>query len=184
MPVILLDACVLFPNYLRDTFLTLAEEELFRPAWSAAILAEVRRNVLAKRQVNPQAFDRTLEVMNAAFPLAMVHGWEPVVPELELPDLDDRHVLAAAIAGGARSVVTFNLGDFPAASLRPHQVDVVHPDTVLLECLDLAPALVLRGLSRQIGRCRRPPMDLQALLVRLDRCGVPNFTDEVRRRVL
>lgn len=184
MHVLVLDTCVLFPNYLRDTFLTLAEEELFRPAWSAAILAEVRRNVLAKRQVDPQAFDRTLDVMNAAFPLAMVHGWESVVPELELPDPDDRHVLAAAITGRARSVVTFNLSDFPAASLRPHQVDAVHPDSVLLECLDLAPTLVLRGLSRQIGRCRRPPMDLQGLLLRLERAGVSSFADEVRRRVL
>jgi hypothetical protein len=142
------------------------------------------RGVLAKRQVYPATFDRTLELMNTAFPLAMVHGWEQMVPELDLPDLDDRHVLAAAIAAGARSVVTFNLGDFPAACLRPHQIEAAHPDAVLLEYLDLAPALVLKGLSRQTRRCRRPPMDLQGLLARLDRCGIPNFAEEVRRRVL
>ena len=98
MHAILLDACVLFPNYLRDMFLTLAEQELFRPEWSSAILDEVRRNVLAKRQVDQRAFDR--------------------------------HVLAAAIVGGARSVVTFDLGDFPARLLRPHRIEASHPDSV------------------------------------------------------
>ncbi|HEV3169981.1 MAG TPA: hypothetical protein VGZ32_06560 [Actinocrinis sp.] len=74
-----LDACVLFPNFLRDTVLTLAEQELFRPLWSAAILAEVRRNVLAKREVDADAFDRTLLLMNTAFDDAMVEDWEPLV---------------------------------------------------------------------------------------------------------
>ena len=60
MYVVALDACVLFPNYLRDSILTLAEQELFRPIWSNAILGEVRRNVLAKRDVDPNAIDRTL----------------------------------------------------------------------------------------------------------------------------
>lgn len=96
MYTVVLDACVLFPNVLRDTLLTLAERELFRPLWSAEILGEVRRNVLAKRNVEPAAFDR--------------------------------HVLAAAIAGDAQTIVTFNMADFPTKQLQPHHVDAVHPD--------------------------------------------------------
>jgi predicted nucleic acid-binding protein len=146
---VVLDACVLFPNVLRDTLLTLAERELFRPLWSDVILDEVRRNVLAKRNVDPAAFDRTLALMNAAFDDALVEDWQPIVIGLELPDPDDRHVLAAAIAGGAQTIVTFNLVDFPTKQLQPHHVDAVHPDSFLLDQLDLSPAVVLNALANK-----------------------------------
>jgi predicted nucleic acid-binding protein len=181
---VVLDACVLFPNILRDTLLTLAERELFRPLWSAAILDEVRRNVIAKRNVDPSALDRTLALMNIAFDDALVEDWQPLVVGLELPDPDDRHVLAAAIAGGAQTIVTFNLVDFPAKQLGPHHVDAVHPDTFLLDQLDLAPARVLSALAKQAQRFRNPAMDLSGLLARLERCDVPEFTEEVRRIAL
>jgi hypothetical protein len=67
----------------------------------------------------PQRSTRTLTLMNTAFDDALVEDWQPLVVGLELPDLDDRHVLAAAIAGGAQTIVTFNLVDFPAKQLRP-----------------------------------------------------------------
>jgi hypothetical protein len=98
---VLLDASVLFPNVLRDTLLTLAEHDLYEPQWSTQILAEVRRNVIAKRPVAPAAIDRTLALMSAAFEYATVDGWQKLVDQFELPDPDDRHVVAAAIAGGA-----------------------------------------------------------------------------------
>jgi len=174
----------LFPNILRDTLLTLAERELFRPLWSDAILDEVRRNVLAKRNVDPAAFDRTLALMNASFDDALVDDWQPIVIGLELPDPDDRHVLAAAIAGGAQAIVTFNLVDFPTKQFQPHHVDAVHPDSFLLDQLDLSPAVVLNALAKQAQRFRNPAMDLSGLLARLERCDVPEFTEEVRRIAL
>lgn len=173
-----LDACVLFPNML------LAEDGMFRPLWSSRILDELRRNVLEKRPVPPSAFDWTLVLMNLAFEGALVEGWEELVEGLELPDLDDRHVLAAAIVGGAQSIATFNLVDFPAKRLDVHHIDAVHPDTFLLNQLDLAPGTVLAALRLQARRYRDPAMDLSGLMTRLERCGVPQFADEVRRLVL
>jgi hypothetical protein len=49
-------------------------------------------------------------------PKSLVSGYEARIPQLSLPDTDDRHVLAAAIEAGATVIVTFNLSDFPDAS--------------------------------------------------------------------
>jgi hypothetical protein len=81
--------------------------------------------------------------MKTAFEDAMVMGWEATCAGLDLPDPDDRHVLAAAITGGAQSLVTFNLKDFPDDKLLPTRVEAVHPDDFLLDQLDLHPGLAL-----------------------------------------
>ncbi len=57
--------------------------------------------------------------------------YEDLITTLTLPDPDDRHVLAAAIHGGAGLIVTFDLGDFPAVVLGPWHVEAVHPDEFL-----------------------------------------------------
>lgn len=181
----LLDANVLFPNLLRDTMLTLAQRGLYRPLWSGEILDEARRTILAKRPgVDSAKLERTFVLVRETFADAYVEGFEPLQPGLELPDPDDRHVLAAAIHGGAQSIVTFNLKDFPAASLAGFDIEAVHPDVFLLDQLDLAPAVVLDGLRTMASRFRRPPMDLAAVVALVENNRVPGFAEEVRRRVL
>jgi predicted nucleic acid-binding protein len=176
---VLLDASVLFPSTLRDTLLTLAEHDLFEPQWSTEILAEVRRSVIAQRSVPASAIDRTLSLMSATFEYATVDGWEHLVDQVHLPDPDDRHVLAAAITGGARMIVTANLRHFPAADLRRHRVRAASPDQFLQKLFDTEPDMVLAAFRSQAARYRRPPMDLDGLLVRLGRGGAPEFTKRV-----
>ena len=52
---------------------------------------------------------------------------------------DDRHVVAAAVRGGAQGIITANAKDFPAAALEPLGLEAVHPDDFLLDQLDLSP---------------------------------------------
>lgn len=118
--------------------------------------------------------------MAAAFDDALVTGWEQVCAGLDLPDPDDRHVLAAAIAGGAQSLVTFNIKDFPDANLRRTGIEVAHPDEFLLDQLDLYPGVAMRVLSEQAADLSNPPSDLAGVLNRLERCGVPRFADQAR----
>jgi predicted nucleic acid-binding protein len=177
----LLDACVLVPNALCDTLLRLAESGFYRPLWSARILEETSTAI---RRVHPELdearVERRLAAMSAIFEDALVNGWEQVCAGLDLPDPDDRHVLGAAIAGAAQSIVTFNVKDFPEASLAGTEVEVVHPDEFLLDQLDLFPGLAMQVLTEQAEALSNPPSDVAGVLNRLERCGAPRFADAAR----
>jgi predicted nucleic acid-binding protein len=113
-----LDANVLVPIALTDTILSCAEQELFVPRWSERVLKEVRRAVLRiVPEMTEARIDYRLATMNAAFPEACVQDYESLVESIHLPDPDDRHVVAAAVRGGADVVVTDNLKHFPAETL-------------------------------------------------------------------
>lgn len=104
------DACVLYPAPLRDLLMQLALSDLFRARWTEQIHAEWIRNVLKNRpDLTLEKLTRTKELMNSNVRDCLVTNYEYLIPSLQLPDIDDRHILAAAIAGGAEASVTFNL---------------------------------------------------------------------------
>ena len=51
--------------------------------------------------------------------------------DLDLPDPDDRHVLAAAIHCRAKQIVTDNLSDFPVANLENYNIEAFSADEFL-----------------------------------------------------
>lgn len=180
----LLDACALVPIALADTLLRVAERGLYRPLWSSRILAEAADAVCAVHpHLDPEFVARRFREMDEAFEDARVTGWQRLVRGIDLPDPDDRHVVAAALRGGAQTVVTFNLKDFPEHALGPLDLTAVDPDTFLLDQLDLAPPVVLDVLHEQAEHTRRPPLDVDDLLARLARAGVPAFADEAARHL-
>lgn len=74
------------------------------------ILDEVFENLREHRpDLEPRALARTRELMVCAVRDCLVTGYEPLVAGLELPDPDDRHVLAAAIRARAQVIVTNDL---------------------------------------------------------------------------
>jgi hypothetical protein len=90
-------------------------------------------------------------------------------------------VVAAAIKGGAQTIITANLADFPTAALGPLGLEAVHPDDFLLDQLDLSPPTILHLIREQAARTRRPPLTPQDLATLLGRAGVPGFADEILR---
>ncbi|MEU1486217.1 PIN domain-containing protein [Streptomyces sp. NPDC005752] len=180
MQRVVLDTCVLFPNYLRDTLLRLAEAELYEPLWSNDILDELTRNV-AERIGDVKA-KGLVSAMSDTFPDSLVSGYAALMPAMT-NDPKDRHVLAAAVRGQAHGVVTLNVKDFPPEASEPFEIEVLRPDDFLLDLLDLAPAEVSSVLRVQVSRYRREPRDLHGLLDRLDAGGAPQFAAEFRRRL-
>jgi predicted nucleic acid-binding protein len=116
----LYDACVLYPAPLRDLLMRLALEDLYRARWTDRIHDEWIRSVLKDRQdLSRDQLERTRNLMNAHVRDCLVTGYEDLIEGLELPDPDDRHVLAAAIRTRASVIVTFNLGRLPGILSRP-----------------------------------------------------------------
>jgi predicted nucleic acid-binding protein len=113
-----LDANVLYSYPLTSVLLELAEARLYRPIWSKDIHEEWIRAVTRSRpDIAPEKLERRRAAMDQALPDACVSGYQRLVPAIELPDPDDRHVVAAAIRAKAQVIVTFNEKDFPAAVL-------------------------------------------------------------------
>lgn len=109
------DACVLYPAPLRDLLIWLALSGRFRARWSAQIHEEWRRNLLRKcPDLSAQQLARTIRLMDEAIPDAVVTGHEPLIAGLDLPDSNDRHVLAAAIRRGRRGEPAASSASTPA----------------------------------------------------------------------
>ena len=115
----ILDANVLYPQLLRDTLLSLAVARLYHARWSATIHDEWTRNLAKDRPELAARLPVVVALMNASVPDCLVTNYEKLANSIELPDPDDRHVLAAAIVGHADAIVTFNTKDFPQAVLQP-----------------------------------------------------------------
>lgn len=171
---VVFDACVLYPAPLRDLLMHLEMTHLFRARWTERIHDEWTRSVLARRSdLNPAQLRRTRELMNTAVPDGRVQGYEYLIDGLQLPDEDDRHVLAAAIRSHSSVIVTFNLKDFPAAALAPYDVEAQHPDEFIAHLYDLNPALVLEAVRRCRASLKNPPKSAGEYLDTLLRQGLP-----------
>jgi predicted nucleic acid-binding protein len=168
------DACVLYPATLRDLLIELAVSRLFLAHWTDTIHDEWIRNLLERRtDLTPRQLERTRNLMNDAVPGSLVTGFEPIMANLNLPDPNDRHVLAAAIHANARGIVTFNLKDFPAVHLEPHDLQAIHPDEFVLHWLKLHPERVTQAIRNTRSRLRNPTRTVDEHLGRLHSQGLP-----------
>ena len=167
------DACVLYPAALRDFLMWLALSGRFRARWSLEIHNEWKRNLLKNRpDLTTEQLDRTSDLMDQAIPDACVSGYEKLIEGLTLPDVDDRHVLAAAIRCNASVIVTFNQKDFPDETLGPFGIEAQHPDEFVDNLFDLDPAAVVAAAQRQRKQLKMPPMDVGTYLDLLMRQGL------------
>src|SRR4051812_1142659 len=169
----LLDACVLYPAPLRDLLLHVACTGLFRARWSNEIHEEWINALLEKRSdLKREQLQRTRELMDRAIPDCLVKGHMGISHALELPDPNDRHVLAAAICGKAEVIVTFNEKDFPPEALIPFDIVTQHPDEFLGHLITLDSTTVCVALKAQRASLKKPPFSTGELLDTLERIGL------------
>ena len=177
----LLDANVLYPAPLRDLLLQLAVTDLFRARWTADIHREWIEALLRNEPHRDRAkLERTRDLMDQHTRDCLVIGYDSLVSSLVLPDPDDRHVLAAAIAGRCDAIVTQNLKHFPEEVLAPYGIDVQHPDEFFSNQLNLVPGAFCGAVQKVRRRLQKPPYTIEQYLDILTGNGLVATAAELR----
>lgn len=167
------DANVLYSASLRDFLLRLAMSKLVKPYWSAEIQNEWAQGLRRKRpDLSPERLERTRREMARHFPKSCIAGFEHLIPTLQLPDPDDRHVLALAIHTKAPLIVTLNLKDFPAGVLARYHVEAIPPDDLVFRAIQYDQKSFIDMVATHRPLLQRPPKTVDEYIETLRRQGL------------
>lgn len=179
--IVIYDACVLYPSPLRDLLIRIARTGQVRARWTELILDECFRNVLEDRpDLSEAQLARTRKMMNEAIADVLVTGYEELISGIDLPDPNDRHVVAAAVRAGAQVIVSSNLKDFPREKLAPLGIEAVAPDDFVLDCIDLAPDALVEVVEAQARSLKNPPQSVDDVLRTLEKLGLVQSVAKLR----
>lgn len=146
LPVVLLDANVLFQAALTRFLLGAAQSGVYRAVWTEAIAEEARRNLQASGRSGGQAaFEQNSKLLR-----------DPIVPaapgaslrRLSRTNAKDRHVLAAAGHCGARLIVTDNVRDFDRDEVREFGLVAATAREFAAHLARTNPAALVRHIER------------------------------------
>jgi hypothetical protein len=175
------DANVFYSVVMTDLLLSLGVAELFLPRWTNQIHDEWMRNLRSDRpDLDPAKVERRRQLMDGAIDDCLIEGYEHLIPVLNLPDADDRHVLAAAIHGGAQVILTFNQRHFPPQSLSAYGITARHPDDFLTTLVAQSSDVVLDALEEMRARKARPPLTREDLLLKFEKQRLKRFVEALR----
>ncbi len=180
--IVVLDANVLFPSSLRDTLLRSCKKGLYTMRCTEDILEEVQRNLVSKQKITKQQAYHLMDTIRKQFPDAFVADYKYLINSMA-NDPKDRHVLAAAVACGAKVIVTKTLRDFPQSTLASFEIEVQHPDDFLVQLFYLYPEFMVEIIEKQAKDLQRPPKTTLELLNTLDQ-HIPNFVSLIRASIL
>ena len=178
----LLDACVLYSIAMTDALISLAVTGLFAAKWTQAIEAEWMAALVRSRPELQGRLAFRRDSMRLAVPDWEVPeaAWKPLAIGLVLPDANDHHVLAAAIAGHVDCIVTTNLKDFPSEAIAEYGVEVIHPDQFMINQWDLDQLTAIATFKRMRARRKKPEETAEGFAQALERHGLPATAQRLR----
>lgn len=171
----------MYPSTLRDLLIRVAQAGLVQAGWTHRILDETFDSIKKNRPELPTtALERTRELMICAVRDCLVTGYEPLIETLDLPDPDDRHLVAAAIRARAQVIVTENLTDFPSSALSGWDIEAKSPDDFLLDQIHLDRKVVWSCAQQIADSWRKPPGTVSDVLASLRRNGLHGSVAELQ----
>ena len=159
----------------------LAVRDFFNARWSDDIHEEWMRTVRKNRSDIPrEKLKKVRELMDAHVRDGLVTDYRDLIDTLELPDPDDRHVLAAAIVAKADYIVTFNLKDFPPENLKRYNVEALHPDKFVSLLIEASASTVCAAAREHHLSHRNPALSAEDYLLQLERQELPHTVAALR----
>jgi len=180
METAVLDASVLFRGGVRDFLLWIAEAGAFSPAWSDTIHEEWMRNRRAKFGDPRARLEHARSEMERAFPGANFVPDGKTLASFHLPDPGDVHVVAAAVAAEATTIVTYNGRHFPKEVLIPLGLRVETPDLFCTRLISESAPIVTEGTRLHRASLRKPPFNAGDYLDHLERQGMEHTAGLLR----
>ncbi len=159
----LIDTNILYPFHTRDIMLWFAHFELYTPKWSQHIFEEWE-NVMRNKNIDDFEIKKRIENVTLAFPEALVKNYELLIDSINLPDLKDRHVLAAAIKSNSQVIVTNNLKDFPRKYLESFNISAKSADDFLTDLIDLNHEIAIEAFKMMVLHKKNPDLDEYQML--------------------
>jgi hypothetical protein len=171
--VVVYDACVLFPNTLRDLLIRVSMAGLVQAKWTVEILDEMEVALRSRRpELEPDRLKRIRKLMIRAVPDCLVEGYEGLADGLKIPDEGDRHVIAAAKHAGAQLIVTNNLKDFPSEQLAQLHLEAKSADDFILDQVDIDERKVWACLQQIADSRTNPPDSVEDVMDQLEDSGL------------
>lgn len=172
---VILDTCVLVPSVVREILISIALAGHITPLWSNRILKEWQ-GVFRKKK--PELFQQTkieIVLLKSRFANSCVDIKASLERSLFLPDLDDRHVLAAAIEGDADLIITNNIKDFPNAILSEFCLLAQKPENLIIEIHGKDPLLINQTIKNLYEKAKDHSHPVNSSKNFLKRAGLPRL---------
>ena len=166
-----LDTNVVYPVIIRDILFWFAHYDLYTPKWSEHIFDEWKR-VMKEKGVSDEGAEKRISKANQAFPDALVQNYQGLISNLQLPDKDDCHVLAAALKTNANLIVTNNIKDFPEAYLQTFSLNAKTADDFLTDIIDLNQEQAIAAFKEMVLNKKNPKQDEFEVLNLLRNAGL------------
>lgn len=154
----IIDACVFYGMLKTDALMSLHSRGLFAAKWSERIENEWISHLSKKMPDKEAEINRRRDMMRLAVPdwTVCAQGVTSIEPCLRLPDMDDRHVLAAAIIGHADCIVTDDKWGFDEEIVSQYGIEVIDTDSFISSQLDLDEYQALAAFKAMRLRWKNP----------------------------
>jgi|GEM_PF-3153565 predicted nucleic acid-binding protein len=170
-----IDTNVLYSSMARDTLLWFATYDLYQPIWSEKILQEL---YFALKKLSKTERIKLITNLKATFPDSLIEQL-PETGSIHLPDEDDLHIVACAMASHAGTIVTFNLKDFPADELAP--IKAVSPDDYCLSLLEENELMGMKAIKTHWKGFQNPKISWEDYTARLNRARLHKLSRKLKK---